>query len=63
MTVVVGELTLERARDALAGSRADIIYSDPPWGPGNLYFWRTHNGESGRPSWPGFLETFCDVVA
>lgn len=61
--VVVGELTLERARDALAGSRADIIYSDPPWGPGNLYFWRTHNGESGRPSWPGFLETFCDVVA
>jgi hypothetical protein len=61
--LVVGELTIERARQALAGRKADIVYSDPPWGPGNLMYWRTHNKETTRTSWPAFLETFCRVVA
>lgn len=60
--IVVGELTLARARAALEDSMADIVYSDPPWGPGNLMYWRTHNGETRRPSWPVFLETFCAIV-
>jgi len=61
--LVVGELTLPRARKALAGKLADITYSDPPWGPGNLMYWRTHNGEQSRPDWDTFLELFCDIVA
>jgi len=62
VTVVVGELTLERALAALSGELADIVYSDPPWGPGNLMYWRTHNSETGRPSWPAFLAIFCGIV-
>lgn len=61
--LVVGELTQGRALEALSGEQADIVYSDPPWGPGNLMYWRTHNKETTRPSWDGFLSTFCDVVA
>ena len=61
--LLVGELTPERADLVLAGERADIVYSDPPWGPGNLAYWRTMNGEKLRPSWPDFLATFCAVAA
>lgn len=61
--LVVGELTAARARLALGGELADIVYSDPPWGPGNLMYWRTHNGETERPDWRRFLDTFCGVVA
>lgn len=60
--LVVGELTHERAKQALAGELADITYSDPPWGPGNLMYWRTHNGESKRPDWSEFLRNFCFIV-
>lgn len=63
MSLVVGELTPARASRALAGEKADIVYSDPPWGPGNLMYWRTHNKETERPDWPTFLNTFCNVVA
>lgn len=62
MPLVVGELTTTRAAAALACELADIIYSDPPWGPGNLMYWRTHNGETRRPDWATFLSTFCSIV-
>ena len=63
--VEVGELSIERAQVAMAGAGgADIIYSDPPWGAGNLKYWRTHNGElESRPDWAVFMATFCQVVA
>lgn len=61
--LAVGELTMSRAELALAGERSEIVYSDPPWGPGNLMYWRTKNDETNRPSWPDFLATFCAVVA
>lgn len=60
--LVVGALTPARARKALGGELAHIVYSDPPWGPGNLMYWRTQNGETKRPSWDRFLELFCRVV-
>lgn len=62
MSVLVGELTAARAALALQGRRADIVYTDPPWGPGNLQYWRTYNGEHGRPSWPAFLGRLCEVL-
>jgi len=62
-SLVIGELTRARAVEALSGQLAQITYSDPPWGPGNLMYWRTHNGETNRPSWSEFLELFCDIVS
>jgi|SRR5690606_5517029 hypothetical protein len=61
--LIVGELTHARADLALGGEVADITYSDPPWGPGNLMYWRTHNQERKRPSWPDFLNLFCEIVS
>lgn len=60
--IVVAPLSMAAARKALDGERAAIVYSDPPWGAGNLMYWRTHNGETDRPDWREFLSTFCDVV-
>jgi hypothetical protein len=61
--LVVGELTLERAEVAREGARAQIIYTDPPWGEGLLRYWRTHNGELGsKVVWRDFLETLAQVV-
>lgn len=37
--------------------KADIMYSDPPWGLGNLKYWRTMNGQNGHDvAWMEFLE-------
>lgn len=61
--LVVGELTMERALEALEGERADIVYCDPPWGPGLLRYFRTLNGEpDADPSWPEFLELLAQVI-
>ncbi len=41
----------------------EIIYTDPPWGPGNLKYWRTMNKEKTVPSWDIFkdcLFTTCN---
>lgn len=39
------------------GVMADCMYSDPPWGAGNLKYWRTMNNQCGHPvSWNSFLE-------
>lgn len=63
MSVIVGELTEERVLQTLGGEMAHITYSDPPWGPGNLMYWRTHNKETTRPNWDVFLDTFCRLVS
>lgn len=48
------------------GEHPDIIYTDPPWGAGNLKYWRTMNGEREkdfRPSWEEFkliLAAICE---
>jgi hypothetical protein len=60
--LAIGALTPGRADMVLAGEKPHVIYSDPPWGPGNLMYWRTQNGERKRPSWPDFLGTLCDVL-
>lgn len=31
--------------DLMAGEKADFIYSDPPWGQGNLRYWQTMNNK------------------
>ena len=61
--VAVGELTHDMARQVLHGKKADIVYSDPPWGPGNLKYWRTMNNESVEVNWEDFLYLFCSIVS
>ena len=31
--------------DLMGGQKADFIYSDPPWGQGNLRYWQTMNNK------------------
>lgn len=61
--LIQADITSPGALDALGIERVDAIYSDPPWGPGNLTYWRTMNGEDNRPSWPGFLESLSMICA
>jgi hypothetical protein len=43
--------------DLFQGAKADILYSDPPWGEGNLKFWRTFNNQKGHPvNWLEFVK-------
>lgn len=57
---------LEGSVEALMGSeKADIVYSDPPWGEGNVRFWRTHNGQKDvayKFDWLPFIRRFCRAV-
>lgn len=37
--------------------KCDCIYVDPPWGEGNLKYWRTMNGQKGfNINWKKFIE-------
>lgn len=52
----------------MAGDRADFVYSDPPWGQGNLKYWQTinkrHTGaEPIAIDYGEFLERYFDIVA
>lgn len=60
-----GDLTTGCLADLMGTDRADVIYSDPPWGPGNQQYWHTHNerGSIPRTSWPAFLAAFCGACA
>jgi len=50
--------------DLMQGEKVDVIYSDPPWGEGNLKFWRTYNGQKGHNvDWEKFvrrIKFLCD---
>lgn len=60
----VGDLAKdsEDLGDLMRGEIADIVYSDPPWGQGNLVYWRTHNGERVEVDWRAFMRKFCRLV-
>lgn len=58
-----GDITSGVVATLMGQDRADLIYSDPPWGPGNQRFWHTHNGTEPMTDWPAFLAAFCQVCA
>ena len=63
--MLCGDIT-EGAVDVLMGDeRAHVIYSDPPWGPGNQRYWHTmrERGAVPRTPWPDFLAAFCRACA
>lgn len=50
------------------GQKVDIMYSDPPWGEGNLKFWQTMNhkmtgAEKKEVDLNSFINRVCDVAA
>lgn len=62
--LLCGDLTAGAVADLMDDERADVAYSDPPWGPGNLQYWATMHdrGSVPRAAWPGFLAAFCAAV-
>lgn len=58
-----GDLVAGAVGALMGQERADAIYSDPPWGPGNQRYWHTHNGSVPQTDWPAFLAAFCGACA
>ena len=49
--------------DLMNGEKADIIYSDPPWGAGNLKYWQTLNlKDNGTPRNDVELDAFLAQI-
>lgn len=64
--LVCGDITIASTVQTLMGDEcADVIYSDPPWGPGNQQYWHTmrERGAMPRTSWRDFLLSFCWLCA
>lgn len=47
---------------ALLPERVEIIYSDPPWNPGNSRYWRTHAGKQ-PGDYGNLLHEWCRIVS
>ena len=60
-----GDVTAGAVAELMGDERADIVYSDPPWGPPALQMFATLNspGSSPRLQWSAFLDSFCEAVA
>lgn len=60
-----GDITDGAVARLMGNDRADVVYSDPPWGPGNQQYWHTmrERGSAPRTSWDAFLEAFATVCA
>ena len=54
--------------DLMVGNQADFIYSDPPWGQGNLRYWQTMNKKMNNASpveidYEKFLPHFFSIIS
>lgn len=61
--LALGDVERGAVADVMGADRAAVVYSDPPWGEGNLRYWRTAAGDGSRPRWEDFRERWCDAVA
>jgi hypothetical protein len=64
--LLCADITIDEAIDVLMrGRKADVIYSDPPWGPGNQQYWHTMRERGSRPrtEWHAFLNAFSELCA
>lgn len=48
---------------SLAGGRVAVVYSDPPWNPGNEKWWRRHAGADPPRNYDDLLDAWCGCVA
>ena len=62
--ITIHDIMLNNLDDLMGGNKADVFYSDPPWGPGMLKYFRTHNNQKGHiDDWMEFvkrLKLICD---
>ena len=63
--LLAGDVTKGVVGRLMSGERAEVVYSDPPWGGGNLKYWRTHAGMSpdAAPPWVLFVECWSAAVS
>ena len=64
-TLFQGDLLDAETRDTyrvILPSKVRVVYSDPPWNPGNGTYWRTHAGLAPRATYDAFLDAWVDVV-
>lgn len=64
--MLCGDLENIEARDRLISYLPDnvgMVYSDPPWNPGNATYWRTHAKKDPCLSYNAFLDAWCSVVS
>lgn len=63
--LVCGDLTEGAVSTVMGEDRADVVYSDPPWGPRMIQYFQTKKdpGSAPRLNWPGFLDAFAQAVA
>lgn len=43
--------------------RVDVVYSDPPWNPGNEKWWRRHAGAEPPTDYNRLLDAWCGLVS
>lgn len=55
------QLHVDRVRDLLPAI-VELVYSDPPWNPGNRKYWRTKADADHDGSYGSFLDTWCELV-
>lgn len=64
-TLMQGDLqtdgTVDRFIDALP-DEVPLVYSDPPWNPGNASYWRTHAGLGACKSYDDLMDKWCSIV-
>jgi hypothetical protein len=62
--LLLGDITTGAVIRLMGTERADVVYSDPPWGPGNQQYWHTYRDRGSVPltDWPDFLSAFCQSV-
>lgn len=64
-----GDVTKGAVATLMGTERADVVYSDMPWGPGNTKYWATMLGRASTSTplptatWPELLGAFCRACA
>lgn len=48
---------------SMAADPVPLVYSDPPWNPGNEKWWRRHAGAEPPADYNHFLDAWCRTVA
>ena len=62
-----GDITKGSVDLLMKEEKFDILYSDPPWGLGNLKFWNTMNAKMNNihrfdVDWENFIRCFCEII-
>lgn len=53
----------DRLLALMDGHAASVVYSDPPWNPGNEKYWRRYAGEDPPTDYRHLLDAWCKVAS